>query len=617
MTTSQAQASQAQVSGPDWDLSDEYDDVEDPRLTADLGELDQLLGQVNELNKLLNAAADDLQRVPVAQQIAKLSEQGQRLLGNVATFANCLLSVDSQHDGAQRLNGDLQNIYKRWGDLFEPLSQFIDAAEDTVVEAYLADPELQPAAFKVHHGRQRRHENLSLSEEALVNGLSQDGIHAWGQLYDQLSGSLDCEVQVDNEVQTMGIAQASGLLSSPSDKQRQHAWQAINAAWQGHEESCAAAINAIAGWRLEMCKQRSQQQPVHYLDAPVHMNRISRGTLDQLLAVAADNRPMAQRAARLQARAYGKAGYGPWDVRAPAPQLENTADDEPIPFAQAIDIIAAAYAEVDPSMGDFVRTMVANQWVEGSVGPHKRPGAYCTNFAKSRHPRVYMTYTGGQSDIITLAHELGHALHSWVMRDLPASQLSYGMSLAETASTFGETLVRDSLLSVATTPQQKLDIMWEEMSALTAFVLNIPARFEFEQALYERRQQRPLRPAELSTLMSEAWQNWYGESLAEPDPMFWASKLHFYISGLSFYNFPYLFGYLFSLGVYQQRRAGGADFYNRYVELLRDTGRMSAEDLAEKHLRVRLDQPAFWQETLNGLSARVDAFEQLLDEVGC
>ena len=157
-----------------------------------------------------------------------------------------------------------------------------------------------------------------------------------------------------------------------------------------------------------------------------------------------------------------------------------------------------------------------------------------------------MTYSGGASDVITLAHELGHAYHAWVMRDLPDSQRSYGMSIAETASTFGETVVRNALLKRAETPAAELDIVWEEAGALVSFVLNIPARFEFERNFYDARAERPQRPAELKAMMSAAWEKWYGDSLSEPDPLFWANRLHFYFSGLSFYNFPYLFGYLFS-----------------------------------------------------------------------
>ena len=116
-----------------------------------------------------------------------------------------------------------------------------------------------------------------------------------------------------------------------------------------------------------------------------------------------------------------------------------------MPFDEAIVLIANAYGSVHPDMGEFVRMVNDARWIEGTVSSRKRPGAYCTGFAKSKTPRVYMTYQGSPTDVITLAHELGHAFHSWVMRDLPDCQRSYGMSLAETASTFGESTVRDAL----------------------------------------------------------------------------------------------------------------------------------------------------------------------------
>lgn len=599
------------IQGPSWDLSDEYSSCEDPQIQADLDQIDQILAQVEALNLQL-AQAD---AVAVAQTIAKCSDQVNILLGNVSTFSHCLLSVDSQHEQALALKGRLQRYYKRCGDLFEPLSQYVDGADDITVASYLADPEVAPREFLTRHQRARRHENLSLSEESIVNGLSQDGVHAWGNLYDQLAGTLKCQVMVGNEEQEMGIAEANTLMSSADDMQRQHAWRAVGSAWRAHEESCAAALNAIAGWRLEMCKQRSRERDVHYLDAPVHANRIGKATLDTILDVAKTNRPLAQRAAALQARAYGKAGFGPWDLRAPAPELQTT-EEERLTFEEAIELIAQAYAQVDASMGEFVHMMAQRQWIEGTVGPNKSPGAYCTGFSKSATPRVYMTYTGSFGDVVTLAHELGHAYHGWVMRDLPLTQKSYGMSLAETASTFGETLVRQALLERATGIQNQLNILWEDVSALTAYMLNIPTRYEFESRFYDARAERPLRPEELRTFMSEAWQTWYGDALAEPDPMFWASKLHFYISGLSFYNFPYLFGYLFSLGVYAQRELQGAQFFSNYVELLRDTGRMTAEDLAHKHLGADLTQPQFWQQSVDLIAPCVDRFEMLLDDAG-
>jgi oligoendopeptidase F len=563
----------------------------------------------------LNRKLDGQDRIDTAQQIFKLRQQAAVLLQNPSVYANCLLSVNGRDADARTLQGRLQGIQKRLADVSEPLNQFCDLATDKEIDAYLADPEVAPAAFVVNHSRERRHELLSLNEERLANGLAQDGIHAWSRLYDQLSGTLECDVLLGNEQASMGLAQAAGLMQKPDDATRRSAWSAINAAWSQHEESCAAAINAIAGWRLEMCRKRSATKPVHFLDAPVHMNRISRPTLDSILSAAETYRPLARRAARLQASAYGKSALGPWDNRAPAPVLDPEADGG-IPFDRAIEIIATAYAKVDPSLGEFVHMMVENRWVEGTMGASKRPGAYCTGFRKSRTPRVYMTYSGGASDVITLAHELGHAYHSWVMRDLPESQLGYGMSLAETASTFGETLVRDAMLKEADSLQTRMDVIWEDMTALIAFVLNIPTRYAFEKRLYEARDERPLRPEELKAFMSESWTTWYGDAISEPDPMFWASKLHFFISGISFYNFPYLFGYLFSLGVYASREKFGDEFFPRYQALLRDTGRMTAEALARKHLEVDLTSPEFWCDTLQALEPRVETFSEVMNEAG-
>ena len=615
------------VEGVSWDLASEYPAPDSAEIEADLARLMSLLDEVERLNTVLIPLLDaggelsvEAARGPVeaAREVFAVSEEAARLLRDPGVYANCLLSVDSGDEGAQALRGRLQSYRKRFAELAEPLSQFLDRAPEDVVEAWLADEATAPARFSVEHSRKRRHELLGIEEETLAAGLAEDGIHAWGRLYDQLSGTLTCEVMVGNEPRTMGLAEASGLMLKPDDALRENAWRAINGAWEEHAESCAAAINAIAGWRLEMCRRRSRGgRTVHFLDAPLHLNRISRATLDTLLGVAGEAVPLARRAARLQARAWGKEKYGPWDQRAPAPPGGASGDGggASIAYEDAVDLIAASYGSVEPRMGEFVRMMADRRWIEGTVGERKRPGAYCTGFDKSRTPRVYMTYTGGASDVITLAHELGHAYHSWVMRDLPDCQRRYGMSLAETASTFGEAIVRDALLGRAGSAAEELAIVWEEATALVAFVLNIPARFEFEKGFCEARSERPLRPAELNEMMGAAWENWYGDSLAEPDALFWASKLHFYISGLSFYNFPYLFGYLFSLGVYARRETFGDEFYPRYEALLRDTGRMTAEDLAASHLEVDLTRPCFWRETVATLGSRIDRFEELVDQV--
>ncbi|MFZ9521654.1 MAG: M3 family metallopeptidase, partial [Silvanigrellaceae bacterium] len=261
-------------------------------------------------------------------------------------------------------------------------------------------------------------------------------------------------------------------------------------------------------------------------------------------------------------------------------------------------------------MGVFVDVMWLIGWIEGSVSNNKRPGAYCTRFAKSRTPRVYMTYKGSLEDVGTLAHELGHAFHNWVMRDLPLPETYYPMTLAETASIFAETVVSDVLLKKSSTPAEKRQVLWGDLGSAEAFLLNIPARFWFEKSFYEKRSERTLSPDELSALMSDSWKRAYGDTLSEMNPLFWCSKLHFHISGTSFYNFPYTFGYLFALGVYAQREKQGKDFYRNYVNLLRDTGRMSAEEVARKHLGVNISEQGFWNDSIAIVAKQIAAYSK-------
>lgn len=245
---------------------------------------------------------------------------------------------------------------------------------------------------------------------------------------------------------------------------------------------------------------------------------------------------------------------------------------------------------------------------------------YCTKFAKSRTPRVYLSdYNGGAALLLTLAHELGHAFHSWVMRDLPQAQLGYPMNLAETASIFFETVVGNKLLEEATSPQERFNMLWGEAESAGSFLLNLPARFRFEEELNERRANGPLSVDEIDDMMVRAWTKYYGDALTEKERVgvFSQSKLHFYLTGISFYNWPYCFGYLFALGIYAEYQHGRhGSFSALYRDLLRDTGRMDAEDVVEKHLGARIDDIEFWKRAIGVTKDKIEMFVKAAEEVG-
>ena len=527
---------------------------------------------------------------------------------NIAVLAACTGSQDARDPLAKQMASRARALN---ADLFKTLAPIEDlmlGLPEAEFEQLMQDPLLGEEEYRLRHERRLQDQRLPVEAEQLVIGLGTDGLHAWGNLYNDLVGKI--RLVIDGR--EMGLAEASNLLSSPDRALRKEAFDAISAGWEGEQETVAAILNALNGWRLELSRQRGKVRTLDALDLSCHQSHIERATLDTLMQETWQARGLGQRALGLMARRLGIEELGPEDLFAPPPASSHRS----IPFEEAIEIIALAFTGFDPEMGEFARMMAERGWIDAAPTPNRRTGAYCTKFADPVEPRVFITYAGTMDNVITLAHELGHAWHNWLIRDLPMSQRSYPMTLAETASIFAETLVRSALFEQARSAEERQAIAWAEADGAATFLVNIPARFDFEQALVAEREQGYVSSARLKALTDEAWGRWYEKSLSRYHPMFWAAKAHFSIAGFGFYNYPYLFGYLFSLGVYQQlisrQAAGEQDVAQAYRALLRDTGRMSAEELVMKHLGQDIREAAFWQGSLALVAAAVDRFEQTL-----
>ncbi|MGE6120057.1 M3 family oligoendopeptidase [Aeromonas media] len=527
---------------------------------------------------------------------------------NIAVLAACTGSQDARDPLAKQMASRARALN---ADLFKTLAPIEDlmlGLPEAEFEQLMQDPLLGEEEYRLRHERRLQDQRLPVEAEQLVIGLGTDGLHAWGNLYNDLVGKI--RLVIDGR--EMGLAEASNLLSSPDRALRKEAFDAISAGWEGEQETVAAILNALNGWRLELSRQRGKVRTLDALDLSCHQSHIERATLDTLMQETWQARHLGQRALGLMARRLGIEELGPEDLFAPPPASSHRS----IPFEEAIEIIALAFTGFDPEMGEFARMMAERGWIDAAPTPNRRTGAYCTKFADPVEPRVFITYAGTMDNVITLAHELGHAWHNWLIRDLPMSQRSYPMTLAETASIFAETLVRSALFEQAQSAEERQAIAWAEADGAATFLVNIPARFAFEQTLVAEREQGYVSSARLKALTDEAWGRWYEKSLGRYHPMFWAAKAHFSIAGFGFYNYPYLFGYLFSLGVYQQlisrQAAGEQDVAQAYRALLRDTGRMSAEELVVKHLGQDIREAAFWQGSLALVAAVVDRFEQTL-----
>jgi oligoendopeptidase F len=229
-----------------------------------------------------------------------------------------------------------------------------------------------------------------------------------------------------------------------------------------------------------------------------------------------------------------------------------------------------------------------------------------------------MTFGGSLGDVQTLAHELGHAFHAWVMREVRPFSCEYPMTLAETASTFAEGILCNAFVEDDRFPGfMKAQLMNTRLDHAALFLLDIHMRYLFEKALYGERRAGELSVSRLKELILAAQRQCFGDVLAEDemDSMFWASKLHFYIVGVSFYNFPYTFGYLLSEGLQARARKEGRDFLPKYEQLLRLTGSHPAEEVVARSAGVDLTREDFWQEAIDGIALEVERFDHMSREL--
>ncbi|NGX26411.1 MAG: hypothetical protein K940chlam6_00332, partial [Chlamydiae bacterium] len=280
-----------------------------------------------------------------------------------------------------------------------------------------------------------------------------------------------------------------------------------------------------------------------------------------------------------------------------------------VSWEQACETILEQFGKFHPRKAAFAKRALENMWVEAEDRPGKAAGGFCVSLPKSRESRIFMTYKGTPINVATLAHELGHAYHNTCVEHLPFFHQQAQMNVAETASTFGEMVVIDQAIQGAKNDKERLQLLDDKLQRSVAYFMNLHARLLFEKAFYAERKEGFVSVKRLCALMVSSQKEAYCDALADWDPYFWASKMHFYYTYFPFYNFPYTFGYLMSTGLYAHAKEEG--FGEKFDAFLEDTAQMQVEELAQKHLGVDLTKPDFWRDSLSILVQDIETFISL------
>ncbi|MFC4076259.1 M3 family oligoendopeptidase [Salinithrix halophila] len=526
-----------------------------------------------------------------------------RRLSQAGAFVVCLVSQDVKDEKAKLLRGRLSQIGAAFNASLTRLDQLFLEMPTPVWNSLLEGSRFSPIAFPLEERRRRAAERLPADAESLAGDLAVDGYHAWGDLYNSIVGRMRIPYDEEGQTKQLSIGQASNKMSSPDRKVRKAVFHRLNEAWEKEEDLLASTLNHLGGFRLQLYRHREWDS---ILKEPLDVNRMSSATLSTMWDVIDRNKGKILRFFERKATLLGVEKLAWYDLYAPVAKEESS-----VGYDEAASFILEQFAHFDPEMARFAEQAFRERWIEAEDRPGKRPGGFCTNFADSGQSRIFMTFAGTASNISTLAHELGHAYHQHVMNDLPQLVQRYSMNVAETASTFAESIVSDASIRSAKSKEQQIALLEDKIQRSVAFFMDIHARFLFETRFYEERSQGLVSGERLKELMVQAEKEAFKDSLSEYHPWFWAAKLHFYITGVPFYNFPYTFGYLFSTGLYSRAMEEGPAFAKKYVDLLRDTGRMTVEDLAYKHLGVDLTRPGFWQGAIDRVHRDIDRFLEL------
>lgn len=545
-------------------------------------------------------AALDPEKPETLGDILQLKEKIDQGISQCASFIGALTAQNVKDEQAKGLYGRLMSFIPLVSAPNTELYKKISDIPETTFQELLTKEPYQTIAFRLTEIRKEGQRQLSEAEEKIISHLAIDGFNGWSEHYDTIVASI--VIDVDGEKLSAGQA-FNRMMGDPNPTVRKNIFDQWEKVWGEKAELFADTLNHLDGFRLTNYQLHNRK---HYLDEALEYNRLQPATLKVMWETIQKNKqPFVDYLTR-KAQLLGKEKMEWQDQDAPI--ILGSLQEKKYSFDEGAAFILQNFRKFSPKMADFAQMAFEKSWIEAEDRPGKRPGGYCTSLPESQESRIFMTYGGSINEVATLAHELGHAFHASVMWDLPNLNQDYAMNVAETASTFAELIVADAALKEAKTAEEKINLIDTKMQNAIAMFMNIHARFIFENNLYQMRQEKVLSPTELTDMMAAAQVEAYAGALATTHPHFWASKLHFYIDDVPFYNFPYTFGYLFSMGIYAFANQKGTSFEDDYIALLRDTAAMTTEELAKKHLGVDLTQPDFWQAGINQVKKDIADF---------
>ncbi len=580
-----------------WNLDPIYRGFEDPAFAKDMQQLEQLV----------NSSKDFAEKLPKTAPLTglregiSLLEQIQMLAGKLAEYAVLRQSADTKDPEAGSRLGQVMDVIS---DAAAPEAAFKEwaAGLPDLMDIVEQDDVLRQYRFLFTNIAANSRYLLGGKGEQIAAKLQLSGGNAWGDLQQYLTSTVTAEYRG----QSMNLSAVRNLAYDPDPQVRKDAFEAELACYEKIKDPVAFALNSIKLETISDCQLRGYASP---LARTLENYQMQQKTLDAMLSAMDDYLPVFWRYLKAKGKALGHENGLPWyDLFAPMGSSSTKFTAE-----TARDYLLKLFSTFDGELTQMVQKAFDEAWIDFYPRDGKSGGAFCAGIECLNESRILANFDGAFTDVVTLAHELGHAFHNQCTSHHRPLNRDYSMPLAETASTFNECVVMAAAIEGAADKAEKLALIESQLQDTTQIICDIYSRYRFEAAVFENRRGQFMNADALCDMMRNAQQQSYGDGLDANalHPYMWVCKSHYY--GPTFYNFPYAFGGLFARGLYAQYEKEGAAFVPKYKQLLQTTTVATAEDTA-KVAGIDLTDKAFWCAALQTIADQIDLFCKLVEE---
>ena len=580
-----------------WNLDTIYTGFADPAFEADYAALKALVEKIGQFAQELPG----LEATEGLNRGIAMEEEFSVLVNKLALYCSLRQSADTRDSDAGSWMGRVMQLYSG---VAAPFAAFKDWAGKlpNLMELVTSDENLKDYEFLFKNMAESSRYLLPGIGEAVMARMGLSGGDAWSEMQQYLTST----VPVTYRGTTTNLSSIRNLAYDPDPQVRKDAYEAEIACYDRIKDPVAFALNSIKLETISDCRLRGYESPLH---RTVKHNDMKMETLEAMLSAMDEYAPKFWQYLKAKGRRLGHENGLPWyDLFAPMGKSSSRFTTE-----QARDYLVDLFREFDGELADMVARAFDEAWIDFYPRDGKSGGAFCADVNHLKESRILTNFDGMFGDVVTLAHELGHAFHNQCVFDHRPLNQGYSMPLAETASTFNECVVMAASIARAADKDEKIALIESQLQDATQIIIDIYSRFRFEKSVFDNREEMFMNADQLCAQMIQAQKDSYGEGL-DPNvmhPYMWICKSHYY--GPTYYNFPYAFGGLFARGLYAQYASEGAAFVAKYKKLLRATSVATAEDVAMV-AGIDLTDKEFWRGALQTIADQIDLLCALWEE---